>query len=207
MTDAASPVPPPPRRICVYCGASAVADKYNVAARELGRLIAKSGHTLVYGGGSYGTMGALADGTLEAGGQVLGIMPRFMEQLEWCHRNLQELRLVTSLHERKFQMLQESDGVVALPGGAGTFEELMEALSWKKLGIIDSPIVLFNLDGFYDPLIAMLDRAAQENFLAVAPERPLWRVATTVPEILEIIHSEQAVGMKVHPNNVPVAPQ
>lgn len=153
-------------RVCVYCASSARAHQaYRDAARELGRALALSGVEIVYGGGAVGSMGALADGALGVGGRVTGILPRFMDELEWGHRGLSRLELVNSMHERKSAMLAEADGVVALPGGCGTYEELLEAITWKRLGLFAGPIALLNLAGFYDPLLAMLDRCVRERFM------------------------------------------
>ena len=110
-------------------------------------------------------MGALADAALAAGGKLVGILPKFMNDLEWGHKSLTELRLVDDMHHRKRMMIEESDAIVALPGGSGTFEELLEAITWKRLGLLVSPIVIVNVRGFYDPLRALLDNAVAERFM------------------------------------------
>jgi uncharacterized protein (TIGR00730 family) len=144
-------------RVCVYCASSTEAHpEHYEATRTLGRLLAEAGITIVYGGGSVGSMGALADAALAAGGRLVGILPKFMNDLEWGHKSLTELRLVDDMHHRKRMMIEESDAIVALPGGSGTFEELLEAITWKRLGLVVSPIVIVNVRGFYDPLRALL---------------------------------------------------
>src|SRR5262249_447164 len=152
-------------QVLVYCASStqAHADHY-AAARALGRLLAEQGMTIVYGGGSVGSMGALADAALAAGGKLIGILPGFMDDLEWGHKRLTEMRLVDEMHHRKRLMLEEADAVVALPGGSGTFEELLEAITWKRLGLYVNPIVIVNVLGFYDPLRELLERAVAERF-------------------------------------------
>src|SRR5699024_7380648 len=153
-------------RICVYCASSEkIDDFYKEAAYELGALLAANDHTVVYGGSSVGSMGALADGALSRGGEVIGILPPFMADLELGHRQLTHLELVENMRERKHKLLTGSDAVVSLPGGCGTLEELFEAITLKRLGIYLNPIVLLNLRGFYTPLLDFLDRTIAERFL------------------------------------------
>jgi uncharacterized protein (TIGR00730 family) len=155
-----------PRAVCVYCASSRTADEmYRDAARRLGEVLAGQGWAIVYGGGGAGSMGALADGALARGGHVVGIMPRFMDELEWGHRGLSQLELVEDMRTRKHMMLERSQGVVALPGGSGTMEELMEALTLKRLGLYLGPIVLVNTRRFFDPLLELLQRAIDERFM------------------------------------------
>jgi uncharacterized protein (TIGR00730 family) len=154
------------RSICVYCASSSACDPvYHDAARRLGGILATRGYAVIYGGGGVGSMGALADGVVSAGGTVTGVMPRFMLELEWAHRNLTELRVVEDMRIRKHTMLSESQGLVALPGGSGTFEELFEALTLKRLGLYTHPIVLVNTRRYFDPLIALLEHAVAERFM------------------------------------------
>ena len=110
-------------------------------------------------------MGALADGALEAGGRVIGVLPEFMQELEWGHSSLSELKIVTSLHERKMEMIEKADGIIALPGGSGTFEELLEALTWKRLALYTNPIVLLNTKNYYDAFQQMMQQAVDEHFM------------------------------------------
>jgi len=152
--------------VCVYCASSRTADEvYREAARRLGEVLAGHGYAIVYGGGGAGSMGALADGALGRGGHVVGVMPRFMDELEWGHRGLSQLELVEDMRTRKHRMLERSQGVVALPGGCGTLEELMEALTLKRLGLYLGPVVLVNTRRFFDPLLELLQRAIDERFM------------------------------------------
>jgi uncharacterized protein (TIGR00730 family) len=180
------------RRVCVYCASSRQSDPaFLDAARRLGLLLGREHVTVVYGGGSVGSMGALADGALEAGGQVVGVLPRFMFDLEWGHRGLSELRLVDDLHERKRLMVDEVDAIIALPGGSGTLEELLEAISWKRLGLHAHPIVIVNLRGFFAPLIAQLDLAIEERFMSER-HRDIWSVVDAVEAVLPAIRNAPA---------------
>lgn len=142
----------------------------------------------MYGGGSVGSMGALADAALAAGGKLVGILPKFMNDLEWGHKSLTELRLVDDMHHRKRMMIEESDAVVALPGGSGTFEELLEAITWKRLGLFVNPIVIVNVRGFYDPLRDLLDRAIAERFMDER-HRQMWTFVDHPEEVLAAIRS------------------
>ena len=154
------------RRVCVYCASSRQAhEDYRTAARRLGEALAENGVTVVYGGGALGSMGALADGALARGGGVVGVIPRFMSELEWAHRGLSELVLVEDLHARKRRMLEGADAVVALPGGCGTFDELFEAISLKRLGVFPNPIVLVNTRRYFDGCAQLLARCVEERFM------------------------------------------
>jgi uncharacterized protein (TIGR00730 family) len=176
-------------KICVYCASSNKCDEsFLKAAENLGEILAKNGKTVVYGGGGSGLMGRLADGVLKSGGKILGIIPNFMQELEWAHTKLTELRLVSSMHERKFMMMQESDGIVALPGGSGTFEELLEAITWKRLGLITSPIVIANLNNYYAPMIEMLEKSVAKNFMR-EEHLKMWSVVNSVEEILPALEN------------------
>lgn len=174
-------------RICVYCASSDQADPvYRDDARRLGQCLAAAGHTLVYGGSSRGSMGALADGALSAGGEVIGILPRFMADLEWGHPGLTELRLVEDMRERKHQLLTGSDAVVALPGGCGTLEELFEAMTLKRLALYLKPMILLNTRNFYTPLAHYLEHIIGERFMN--PEHALmWQLVASPDEVLEAI--------------------
>jgi len=181
-------------RVCVYCASSRRSDAaYFEAAASLGRSLAECGVTIVYGGGAVGSMGALADAALAAGGKVVGVLPRFMYDLEWGHPRLTELRLVGDLHERKRLMIEEVDAIVALPGGSGTLEELMEAITWKRLGLHGHPIVLVNVRGFFDPLIALLERCIAERFMDQR-HRAMWTVVGSADAVVEAIRKAPPWG-------------
>jgi len=197
----------PRRKVCVYCASSTEAHpEYYDAARRLGRLLASHGITIVYGGGSVGAMGALADAALEAGGQLIGILPRFMDDLEWGHRSLTELRIADDIHQRKRWMIEDVDAVVALPGGCGTFEELLEAITWKRLGLYVNPIVIVNVRGFYDPLVALLERAVAERFMDER-HRAMWTVVDRPEEVLDAIRRAPAWSSEARRFARPGAPE
>src|ERR1051325_4031297 len=154
-------------RVCVYCGSAVGNDAAFVhEARALGKLLAAEGMELVYGGGRVGLMGVLADAALAGGGRVIGVIPRALVQREIAHRGLTDLRVVETMHERKALMAELADGFLALPGGAGTLEELFEAWTWGQLGLHAKPCGLLNIRGYYDALLAFLDRATAEGFVA-----------------------------------------
>lgn len=160
------------RSVCVYCGSSPGRDEiYAKAGHLLGRSLAKSGLRLVYGGGTKGIMGAVAEGALKAGGKVTGIIPRFLinkEATETALDRLDELLITDNMHERKHKMFEKSDAFVALPGGIGTVEEIVEIMTWGQLGHHRKPIVFANVQGFWDPMLALLDHMASEGFIHTA---------------------------------------
>lgn len=164
--------------VCVYCASSEqAAPVYREAAFRLGELLATGGHTLVFGGGGVGSMGAVANGALAQGGDIIGIMPRFLVERELAHKQLPRLELVETMHERKHKLLHYADAVVALPGGCGTLEELFEALTLKRLGRHDKPIVLLNTQDFYTPLQSFMTHVVNERFMNA--QRPaLWQLVT-----------------------------
>lgn len=175
------------QNICVYCASSSqVKEEYYAAAAELGRLIAGDGLRLVYGGGQRGLMGKIADTVMELNGTVTGIMPRFMTEVEWNHTGITEMILVDSMHERKEKMAAMADAVVALPGGCGTMEELLEVITWKRLGIFTHPIIICNTGGYFDPLIEMLNQSVDENFMR-EEHRRMWQVAATPAEVMQLL--------------------
>ncbi|HTC79288.1 MAG TPA: TIGR00730 family Rossman fold protein [Terriglobales bacterium] len=179
------------KRICVYCASSEqVAEQYLDAAHELGRILARAGVTVVYGGGRLGLMGRLAEGSLAAEGKIIGVIPRFMQQLEWGHGGLTELHLVEDMRERKHRMLLDSDAVIALPGGCGTLEELLEAITLKRLGLYFNPIIIVNVAGFFDPLIAMLERCVCEGFMGPEHSR-MWQLVASPGEVIAAIKSSR----------------
>ncbi len=171
------------RAVCVYCASSRTAHAdYRAAARRLGEVLAGAGINIVYGGGAVGSMGALADGALAAGGHVIGILPRFMADLEWGHPGLTDLQLVEDLRTRKHLMLTLSQAAIALPGGSGTLEELLEAITLKRLGLYLNPIVLINTRSFFDPLLEVLHRAVDEHFMDTR-HLSMWQVVNTPEEV------------------------
>jgi len=175
------------RRLCVFCGSSLGARPlYAERARELGTALARRGVGLVYGGGSIGLMGVLADAVRAAGGEVIGVIPRAMATREIAHHGLADLRVVASMHERKAAMAELADGFVALPGGFGTFEELLEMVTWAQLGFHRKPIGLLNVDRYFDALLALVERAIAERF--VHPEnRDLLLAAGDVEPLLDAV--------------------
>ena len=177
------------KNVCVYSASSTkIAPVYFAMAEELGRLLASRGINLINGAGSIGLMAATSNAALEAGGTVTGVIPRFMVEQNWHHTGLTRLVETETMHERKQLMADMSDGVIALPGGCGTMEELMEIITWKQLGLYLKPIVILNIDGFYDPLLEMLQRAIEGNFMR-AEHKNIWQVATSPQEAIDLIYS------------------
>jgi uncharacterized protein (TIGR00730 family) len=177
------------RRILVYCASSqSCAHKHHEIARQVGEVLALGSRVVVYGGGALGSMGSLADGALDAQGEVVGIQPDFMRELGWSHPRLSSLTLVQTMLERKALMLASSDAVVALPGGSGTLDEVFDAITSKRLGLYFNPIVFLNTDGFFDPCLAMLERCSEERFMHEA-HREIWRVVEEPGQLLEAIDS------------------
>lgn len=162
--------------VCVYCASSRSAHvAYREAARRLGVVLAEHNLGIIYGGGAVGSMGALADGALSRGGRVVGILPRFMAELEWGHPSLSELQVVEDMRSRKHLMLTHSAAVVALPGGSGTLEELLEALTLKRLGLYLNPIVLVNTRGFFGSFTDLMNRCIEEHFMDER-HRQMWQL-------------------------------
>jgi uncharacterized protein (TIGR00730 family) len=180
------------RCVLVFCASSRSCDPaFHDAAAALGEMIARAGNTLVYGGGAVGSMGALADAALAEGGRVLGVIPRFMRELEWAHSGLTELRLVDDMQQRKREMLRMADAIVTLPGGSGTFEELFEAITSKRLGLFSKPIVIVNQNQFYDPLFSLLHSSVEERFMN-DEHLEMWQAVDTIDEVLPAIESAAA---------------
>ncbi len=170
--------------LCVYCGSSPGTDPaFAATARGFGKILAENGIRLVYGGGSTGLMGALADAVLKNGGDVTGIIPEFLTRREQPRRLAQELIVTRDMHERKRKMFERADGFVALPGGIGTLEELVEQLTWAQLGRHKKPILLANIKGYWDPLLTLVDHMRTLKFLPAAP-RVDCLVADRVEDIL-----------------------
>lgn len=175
--------------VCVYSASSTkIASVYFEAAEKLGSLLAKQHIRLINGAGSIGLMRSVADAVLKNGGEVTGVIPHFMVEQNWHHTGLTELIEVTSMHERKQKMANLSDGIIALPGGCGTLEELLEIITWKQLGLYLNPIIILNINGFFDPLFQMLERAIEENFMR-QQHGDIWKVAQTPEEAVELLQT------------------
>lgn len=175
--------------VCVYSASSTKIDPvYFDAARELGTLLGQKRIRLINGAGNMGLMSAVADAALEAGGEVTGVIPSFMVEQGWHHTGLTRLVEVDSMHQRKKMMADLSNAVIALPGGCGTLEELLEVITWKQLGLYLNPIVILNIKGYYDPLLRMLATAVEENFMR-RQHGDIWHVAATPLEAVRLIHS------------------
>ena len=153
------------KSICVFCGSNYGNDmEYRQAARELGKFLANKKISLIYGGGKAGLMGEIADAVLSHKGHVIGIIPKFLKDMELAHENISELFIVDTMHTRKAKMYELADGFIVMPGGYGTYEELFEVLSWLQIGIHNKPIGLLNVNGFFDPLIKMLEHTVDKGF-------------------------------------------
>ena len=177
------------KNVCVYSASNTKIDaSYFQAAQELGHLLARQHINVINGAGCLGLMCQLSDAALEAGGTVTGIIPHFMVEQGWHHRGLTRLIETETMHERKQLMAELSDGIIALPGGCGTMEELLEVITWKQLGLYLNPIVILNVNGFYDPLLQMLEQAIEQHFMR--PEHgKIWQVATTVEEAVDLLYT------------------
>lgn len=177
------------KNVCVYSASSTkIAPVYFAVAEELGRLLASRGINLINGAGSIGLMGATSNAALAAGGTVTGVIPRFMVEQNWHHSGLTQLIETETMHERKQLMANLSDGVIALPGGCGTLEELLEIITWKQLGLYLKPIVVLNINGYFNPLLEMLQRAVEENFMR-REHQAIWQVATSAEEAIQLLYT------------------
>ena len=184
--------------LCVYCGSKSGADpRHEATAAKLGRLMAQSGVRLVYGGGSVGLMGSVADSVLANGGEVFGVIPKGLFTTEIGHPGLTELVEVGSMHERKAMMAAEADAFIALPGGLGTLEELAEITTWSQLGIHNKPVGVLNIDGFWEPLLGFLDGAADAGFIRPQHRNIILRI-TDVNDVIPVL------SVKVVPPSVPL---
>ena len=171
-------------KVCVYCSSSSKIDKiYFEATEKLAKEFIKENVQVVYGGGGNGLMGHLADTIIDNGGNIKGISPKFMQDIEWTHKRLTDLEIVSTMHERKTKFLEDIDAVVALPGGCGTLDELIEAITWKRLGIFTKPVVIINTNGFYDPLKEMLERCVNQNFMDKR-HLEMWSIVEDPTEVL-----------------------
>jgi uncharacterized protein (TIGR00730 family) len=178
------------KAICVYCGsADAIHPDFLLAGRQMGRILAENGLRLIFGGGKTGIMGAVADGTLQAGGEVFGVIVASMNTPALAHGGLTRMEVAPTIHERKARMYALADGYIALPGGFGTFDELFETITWGQIGMHEKPIGLLNVRSYFDPLMALVLHAEQEGF--IFPEhRQMLRLANTPQELLD--------GMRTH---------
>ena len=186
------------QRLAIYCGSATPADPiYMPSARALGRALAERGIGVVYGGGRLGLMGAVADAALAAGGEVIGIIPQALVDAEVAHRDLTELHVVPGMHERKKAFTDLADGFVTIPGGTGTMDELWEALSWAQLGYHADPVGLLNTAGYYDHLIAFVEKMAEVGFMRPA-HRDILLVADTLDALLDKMAAHRPVQAIIH---------
>lgn len=173
--------------ICVFCGSqSGVSPEYAAAADEFGRLLAQRSHTLVYGGGSLGMMGALADSVMAAGGHVIGVIPEHLAKVEIMHSRVPDMRITADMHQRKATMHSLADVYVALPGGFGTLEELFEVVTWAQLELHSCPIAVLNIAGYFDGLLALMATMTREKFISATCGR-LFQVFNSVDELMHWI--------------------
>lgn len=175
------------RRVCVYCGSSKGNNPaYAQQGKELGQQLAERHYGVVYGGGSVGIMNEVADGALSRGGQVHGVIPEHLNNREHAHSNLTGLHITDTMHERKALMAELSDAFITLPGGFGTLEELMEAITWSQLGLHDKVVILFNIDGYYNRLVEFIDQAMADGFISSSSRHNL-KVAESVEDCLSLL--------------------
>jgi uncharacterized protein (TIGR00730 family) len=183
------------KSVCVYCGASFGSDPiYKDAATAMGRTLAERGLKLVYGGGQVGLMGVIADACIDAGGEVLGVIPDFLDHKEIAHPRVQEMRIVKSMHERKLIMADNADAFIAMPGGLGTMEELFEVWTWSQLGRHEKPVALLNMSGYWDKLTAFLDHMRDEGFVE-ARHRDMLMSAETPEAVLQALEAYKFPGV------------
>ncbi len=177
------------KKVTIYCSSSnTLPQKYYDETKKIGALLAKENITIIYGGGSSGLMGTLADSALENGGYVKGVIPSFMKAVEWDHKGVQEMIETEDMAERKKILIEGTDAIIALPGGVGTFEELFEVLSAKRLGLVTQPIIIYNFDNFYDPIIKTLNRCISENFMG-EQHRDIWSEVTQLDQLIPTINN------------------
>lgn len=176
-------------RVCIFCGASSLIDKsYLEETTQLGKNLAQEGIECIYGGGEKGQMGALARAVVEGNGRILGVIPRFMIDLGWGNPAI-EMRITETMHERKALMTSMADAMIALPGGVGTLEELLETITWRQLRLHNKPIIILNTNGYFDPLIKMFKNSHSERFIS-DEDSSLWRVVNKANEIIPSIKDE-----------------
>jgi uncharacterized protein (TIGR00730 family) len=188
--------------LCVYCGSGVGVDSRHLeAARDLGRLLAERRIRLVYGGARIGMMGALADAVLDAGGEVVGIIPGHLDKTELGHRGATELIVVDSMHRRKYMMFELSDAFAIMPGGLGTLDEAFEMLTWRKLGLHDKPVFLADIAGYWQSLLALIDHVIAQGF-AGPDDRNLYRVVSSVAELVDAAESAPRPKLAAHPERL-----
>jgi uncharacterized protein (TIGR00730 family) len=177
------------RKACIYCGSSRQCDPaYLAAAERLGKVLARNRVTIIYGGGAAGSMGSLAQGALDEGGRVVGVIPEFMVKIAWANPRITETVVVRDMHERKRQMIERADAIIALPGGSGTLDELLEAISLKRLGIYLGPIVMVNTRSFFEPLVRLLEQCIDRRFMD-ARHAGMWTVVEEPEEVVRAIET------------------
>ncbi len=176
------------KKVTVFCASSQKIDEvFFEASRQLAKELSSKNIEIIYGGGSIGLMGALADAAIENGGRITGIIPKFMADIEWAHAKLPSLKIVETMHERKALMIKDTDCVIALPGGCGTLEELMEVITLKRLGLFTKPVVILNINEFYNPLIDLFENMIKGNFLR-EEHKKMWTIAESVNNIFDTIN-------------------
>ncbi len=181
------------KKVAVFCGASSGSDLvYREAAIALGTYLAERKLTLVYGGGNVGLMGIIADAALAAGGEVIGVIPDFLKKWEVGHEGITELIVTENMHQRKAHMAELADAFITLPGGFGSMDELFEILTWKQLQIHRKPVGLLNINGFYDPLIAMMDRMVEAGFLRDS-NRDLLLISESLEELMALMQTHEPI--------------
>ena len=179
--------------VCVFCASSAnIDERYLTDAHQLGTLLAQGGWRCVNGGGAVGLMGAVTDGALDADGEVTGVIPKFMVDNGWCYDRLIDVVVTADMHQRKQIMSDMADAVIALPGGVGTLEELLETLTWRQLGLVKVSVIILNTLGYYDPLLAMLRHSIDEGFMKPSHDQ-LWQVAATPAEAIALLDDNHPV--------------
>lgn len=182
--------------VAIYCGSQTGKKPiYIEKAKELGETLAKSKMGIVYGGSNVGLMGAVADAALAHSGRVIGIMPEHLQKREIAHLHLTEIHFVESMHVRKKKMVDLSDAYIALPGGCGTLDEYFEVFTWAQIGLHHNPVILYNIDGFYDTLILHFEKMMEEGFIK-EEQRGILKVASTADEILTLLMDQQTILLK-----------
>ena len=185
------------KTITIYASASSqISPVYFEAAGKLGQLLAKCSITCINGGGIRGLMAAVTNAVLENGGNVCGVIPRFMYDNGWLHPEIKDIIITQDMHSRKKTMADRSDACIALPGGLGTLEELLEIITWKQLGLYNKPVIILNTAGYYDELLAMLDKADRENF--IHSSSVVWQVANTPEEAINLIFKQMQLDENFH---------